>query len=49
MYLSIYLSIYQLFASITIIDDSCKLEIGQRSMYIYKNKNKKEVINNIIN
>ena len=33
IYLSIYLSIYRLFASITIIDDSCKLENGQRSIY----------------
>ena len=29
---SIYLSIYHLFASIAIIDDSCKLENGQRSI-----------------
>ena len=27
------LSIYHLFASITIIDDACKLEIGQQSIY----------------
>ena len=27
------LPIYQLFASITIVDDSCKLQIGQRSIY----------------
>ena len=33
-----YLCMYQLLASITIIDDSCKLEIGQRSIFIYKNK-----------
>ena len=26
-------SIYHLFASITIIDDACKLEIGQWSVY----------------
>ena len=30
------LSIYHLFASITIIDDACKLEIGQWSIYTGK-------------
>ena len=28
-----YLSIYRLFAAIAIIEDSCKLENGQRSIY----------------